>query len=197
MVAQSFIPRLLPSDWLLKLSVHLIGSNETGWTLSCRTDCSYDKMADLAAASLCFCTERNSVHVHCPCQECRGKPVNYKTQERHLSALRLLQQENSKFILLLNVQKRLYKLTEFSIDPSEQLARCAHYGHKIGIGLQFETCFYIFLLTEVNKYCFTDKRNDKQRKNSPIQLVVSMLFINQVFATGVTNLQLSSCRVAV
>ena len=47
--------------------------------------------------------ERDSVHVHCPCQECRGKPVNYKTQERHLSALRLLQQENSKFILLLNV----------------------------------------------------------------------------------------------
>lgn len=103
MVAQSFIPTLLPSDWLLKLSVHLIGSNETGWTLSCRTDCSYDKMSDLTAASLCFCTERNSVHVHCPCQECRGKPVNYKTQERHLSALRLLQQENSKFILLLNV----------------------------------------------------------------------------------------------
>ena len=55
-------------------------------------------MADVPEpSSLCFCSERNSVHVHCPCEECHGKPVNYKTQERHLSALRLLQQENGKF----------------------------------------------------------------------------------------------------
>lgn len=54
-------------------------------------------MADLVPSSLCFCTERSSVHVHCPCEECRGKPVHYKTQERHLSALKLLQQENGKF----------------------------------------------------------------------------------------------------
>ena len=58
-------------------------------------------MADtLDASSLCFCSERKSVHVHCPCEECRGKPVHYMTQERHLSALRLLQQENGEFVLV-------------------------------------------------------------------------------------------------
>ena len=61
------------------------------------------KIVGLAPASLCFCIERNSIHVHCPCQECHGKPVNYNTQERHLSALRLLQQEYSKFISLSSV----------------------------------------------------------------------------------------------
>ena len=61
------------------------------------------KIVGLAPASLCFCTERNSIHVHYPCQECHGKPVNYNTQERHLSALRLLQQEYSKFISLSSV----------------------------------------------------------------------------------------------
>ena len=59
--------------------------------------------------------------------------------------------------------------TEPSIDLLEQLARP---GHKIVIGLQFETCLYILLMTEVNKYCFTDKHNVKQRKNSPIQSLV-------------------------
>ena len=53
-------------------------------------------MADTAPSSLCFRTERNSVHVHCPCEECRGKAVHYKTQERHLLASKLLQQENGE-----------------------------------------------------------------------------------------------------
>ena len=57
-----------------------------------------DRLAVPAPSSLCFCTERNSVHVHCPCEECRGKAVHYKTQERHLLALKLLQEENGELI---------------------------------------------------------------------------------------------------
>lgn len=45
-----------------------------------------DRPAVPAPSSLCFRTERNSVHVHCPCEECCGKAVHYKTQERHLLA---------------------------------------------------------------------------------------------------------------
>ena len=87
----------LPSIWSIGSSTRLIGYYPV------RLSAHMTKMAGLTPASLCFCTGRNSIHAHCPCQECHGKTVNYKTRERHLSALRLLQQENSEFILLLNV----------------------------------------------------------------------------------------------
>lgn len=87
----------LPSIWSIGSSTKLIGYYPV------RLRAHMTKMAGLTQASLCFCTERNSIHAHCPCQECHGKTVNYKTRERHLSALRLLQQEDSEFILLLNV----------------------------------------------------------------------------------------------
>ena len=32
----------------------------------------------------CHCAARGSVHVHCPCENCRGKAVNPKTQQQHL-----------------------------------------------------------------------------------------------------------------
>ena len=89
--------RSLPSIWSIGSSTKLIGYYPV------RLRAHMTKMAGLTPASLCFCTERNSIHAHCPCQECHGKTVNYKTRERHLSALRLLQQENSEFTLLLNV----------------------------------------------------------------------------------------------
>ena len=138
LVAETFDP----FDWLTKL----VGRCPVGLTAHMT-----DNMAVLVPALLCFCTERNSVHVHCPCQECLGKPVNYKTQERHLSALRLLEQENSKFIFTVECLQMPLQ-TEPSIDPLEQLARP---GHKnIGIGLQFETCLYILLITEVKNTDF-------------------------------------------
>ena len=89
------------------------------------TDNMADLARDLVASSLCFCTERNSVHVLCPCQECLGKPVNYKTQERYLSAWRLLEQENGKFIFTVECLQMPLQ-TEPSIDPLEQLARPGH-----------------------------------------------------------------------
>ena len=35
-------------------------------------------------SSRCHCAARESVHVHCPCQICKGKAVNPKTQQKHL-----------------------------------------------------------------------------------------------------------------
>lgn len=36
-------------------------------------------------SSLCHCSVKNTVHVHCNCQECDGKAVNYRTQQLHLA----------------------------------------------------------------------------------------------------------------
>ena len=41
-------------------------------------------MAELFPSSLCNCTEKSSIHVHCPCSECNGKAVNRRTQLRHI-----------------------------------------------------------------------------------------------------------------
>jgi len=42
-------------------------------------------MADKnTGTSLCHCSAKNTVHVHCSCQECDGKAVNYRTQQLHL-----------------------------------------------------------------------------------------------------------------
>lgn len=42
-------------------------------------------MADeIGGTSLCYCSAKNNVHVHCSCQECDGKAVNYRTQQLHL-----------------------------------------------------------------------------------------------------------------
>ena len=76
---------------------------QRGWTLYWKltaqmTEKKMAERADPVPSSLYFCAERNSVHVHCPCKECRGKAVHYKTQERHLSALKLLQEENGELI---------------------------------------------------------------------------------------------------
>lgn len=35
-------------------------------------------------SSRCYCAARVSVHVHCPCENCKGKAVNPKTQQQHL-----------------------------------------------------------------------------------------------------------------
>ena len=35
-------------------------------------------------SSLCHCSDRQAVHVHCYCGVCNGKAVNYRTQISHL-----------------------------------------------------------------------------------------------------------------
>lgn len=43
-------------------------------------------MADdvVSPLSLCYCSDRKAVHVHCFCGVCNGKAVNYRTQISHL-----------------------------------------------------------------------------------------------------------------
>ena len=43
-------------------------------------------MADdgVIPSSLCHCSDRKAVHVHCFCGVCNGKAVNYWTQISHL-----------------------------------------------------------------------------------------------------------------
>lgn len=41
-------------------------------------------MVEAHASSLCFCAAKKTVHVHCACNSCNGKPVNYRTQQSHL-----------------------------------------------------------------------------------------------------------------
>lgn len=99
MVADDFVP----FDWLAAVQELIDCPRNTGERCivaltAHMTKKMAERLADPAPSSLCFCTERSSVHVHCPCEECRGKAVHYKTQERHLSALKLLQQENGEFI---------------------------------------------------------------------------------------------------
>ncbi|KAJ7374294.1 hypothetical protein OS493_007379 [Desmophyllum pertusum] len=43
-----------------------------------------DKKGSFFPSSRCHCAARESVHVHCPCDECKGKAVNPKTQQKHL-----------------------------------------------------------------------------------------------------------------
>jgi len=42
-------------------------------------DCRSDTIS-----SLCRCTDRRAVHVHCFCVGCNGKAVNYRTQISHM-----------------------------------------------------------------------------------------------------------------
>ena len=37
-------------------------------------------------SSLCHCSARQAVHVHCFCEICNGKAVNYRTQISHQNA---------------------------------------------------------------------------------------------------------------
>ena len=37
-------------------------------------------------SSLCHCSARSAVHVHCFCTICNGKAVNYRTQISHLTS---------------------------------------------------------------------------------------------------------------
>ena len=37
-------------------------------------------------SSLCHCSDRKAVHVHCFCGVCNGKAVNYRTQISHLTS---------------------------------------------------------------------------------------------------------------
>lgn len=37
-------------------------------------------------SSLCRCSDRKAVHVHCFCMVCKGKAVNYRTQRAHLDS---------------------------------------------------------------------------------------------------------------
>ena len=56
------------------------------------------KMADKTdkqASSLCFCSAKKTVHVHCACSSCHGKPVNYRTQISHLEFVRNLEAANA------------------------------------------------------------------------------------------------------
>ena len=40
----------------------------------------------LSYSSLCNCSDRQAVHVHCFCTTCNGKAVNYRTQRAHSQA---------------------------------------------------------------------------------------------------------------
>lgn len=42
-------------------------------------------VGDITPASLCNCSAKENVHVHCICRECNGKAVNYRTQQLHLN----------------------------------------------------------------------------------------------------------------
>lgn len=49
-------------------------------------------------SSLCFCSAKKTVHVHCccsSCSSCNGKPVNYRTQISHLEFERNLEASNA------------------------------------------------------------------------------------------------------
>ncbi|XP_027044166.1 uncharacterized protein LOC113672087 [Pocillopora damicornis] len=46
-------------------------------------------------SSLCFCSAKKTVHVHCCCSSCNGKPVNYRTQISHLEFERNLEASNA------------------------------------------------------------------------------------------------------
>ena len=42
-----------------------------------------DRSRTLSYSSLCHCSARQAVHVHCFCTTCNGKAVNYRTQRAH------------------------------------------------------------------------------------------------------------------
>ena len=46
-------------------------------------------------SSLCFCSAKKTVHVHCTCNSCNGKPVNYRTQISHLEIERNFEAANA------------------------------------------------------------------------------------------------------
>ena len=46
-------------------------------------------------SSLCFCSAKKTVHVHCTCTSCNGKPVNYRTQLSHLEFERKFEAANA------------------------------------------------------------------------------------------------------
>jgi len=41
--------------------------------------------SELFPSSLCNCSEKPATHVHCPCNNCKGKAVNRRTQLRHIA----------------------------------------------------------------------------------------------------------------
>ena len=52
------------------------------------------------ASSLCLCSAKKTVHVHCACSSCNGKAVNYRTQISHLEFER-----NSEAVNVVSAQK--------------------------------------------------------------------------------------------
>ena len=49
---------------------------------------------ELFPSSLCSCSLKAAVHVHCPCSMCNGKAVNRRTQLRHLASQTLMSDSN-------------------------------------------------------------------------------------------------------
>lgn len=45
-----------------------------------------DRSRALSYSSLCHCSDRQAVHVHCFCISCNGKAVNYRTQRAHIQS---------------------------------------------------------------------------------------------------------------
>lgn len=54
-----------------------------------------DTSAAKQPSSLCFCSAKKTVHVHCICTSCNGKPVNYRTQFSHLEFERKFEAANT------------------------------------------------------------------------------------------------------
>lgn len=74
-------------------------------------------------SSLCFCSAKKTVHVHCCCSSCNGKPVNYRTQISHLEFERNLEASNA-----VSVAGNLLKLwTSFSYSL---LSNCGHFARN-------------------------------------------------------------------
>ena len=80
MIGYIFPPLIMTSHWPLK---------ETQSSRAARTtrQTGIENMASGGSrSSLCHCSARSAVHVHCFCTICNGKAVNYRTQISHLTS---------------------------------------------------------------------------------------------------------------
>lgn len=76
-------------------------------------------MADdvVSPSSLCFCSDRKALHVHCFCGVCNGKAMNYRNQISHL---RLRVQKELKSSPNVNLSKVL-AVTELRVISALQV----------------------------------------------------------------------------
>ena len=74
-------------------------------------------------SSLCFCSAKKTVHVHCCCSSRSGKPVNYRTQMSHLEFERNLEASNA-----VSVARNLFKL--WTCFLYSLLSNCGHFARS-------------------------------------------------------------------